>query len=202
MKLLPKPILQLKISLIGSKPLIWRRIQMVETCSFYDLHVAIQDAMGWEDYHLHRFMIYTGTKRPEQRTLIGIPDEVMGDDSPLAGWETKVSDYLVCDEKCKIIYKYDYGDNWEHLVEFEGCFDKDPEVKKYPICCAGKMACPPEDSGGLGGYYGMLEAITDESHPDHKDILEWIGDEFDPKKFDKAAVKFHNSKIKLKDFLI
>ena len=195
-----KQILQFKISLIDSDPLIWRRIQIAETYSFYDLHVAIQDAMGWEDCHLHQFIIYTGAKkRTEQRTFIGIPDDDSGD--TLAGWETMVSDYLISDEKRRIIYEYDFGDSWEHLIEFEGYFDKDPEIKKYPICCDGKMACPPEDSGGIGGYYGMLEAITHKEHPDHEEILEWLGDEFNPNEFDKTKIKFHNPKTRLKTFL-
>ena len=109
-----KQILQFKISLIDSDPLIWRRIQIAETYSFYDLHVAIQDAMGWEDCQLHQFIIYTGAKkRTEQRTFIGIPDDDSGD--TLAGWETMVSDYLISDEKRRIIYEYDFGDSWEHL---------------------------------------------------------------------------------------
>lgn len=195
-----KPILQFKISLIDSDPLVWRRLQIAETCSFYDLHVAIQDVMGWEDCHLHQFIIYTGArKKSEVRTFIGIPDDDSAD--TLAGWETKVVDYLISDEKRKIIYEYDFGDSWEHLVEFEGFFDKNLEVKKYPICVDGKMACPPEDSGGIGGYYGMLEAFTNKKHPDHEEILDWLGDEFDPNKFDKTKIKFHNSKTRLKNFL-
>ncbi len=202
MKLLTKPILQFKISLIDSKPLIWRRIQIVESSSFYDLHVAIQDAMGWEDYHMHQFIIYTGsTKKTTQRTCIGIPDDDMGDDSNLAGWETKIVDYLGGNEKRKIIYEYDFGDSWEHLIEFEGYFDKDHSVKKYPICCDGEMACPPEDSGGTWGYYDMLDAVNDKNHPNHAETLEWLGDKFNPEVFDKTTVKFHNPKTRLKEFL-
>ena len=202
MKQLTKPILQFKISLIDSKPLIWRRIQMMESCSFYDLHVAIQDAMGWEDCHLHQFIIYTGaTKKVQQRKFIGIPDDSFGDSDTLPEWETKVYDYLNSDEKRKIVYDYDFGDSWDHLVEFEGYFDKDPEINTYPICCDGAMACPPEDSGGLGGYYDMLDAINDKNHRNQEEYLEWIGDEFDPKEFDKMAVKFHNPKVRLKNFL-
>ena len=200
MNLLTKPILQFKISLIDSKPLIWRRIQIIDSSSFYDLHVAIQDAMGWEDCHLHQFIISTGSKRTAQRTLIGIPDDVLGDDSALSGWETKVCDYLDIKEKHKIIYEYDFGDSWEHLIEFEGRFEKDPNVK-YPICCDGKMACPPEDSGGMWGYSDKLDAINDKNHPDHEDVLEWLGVEFNPAEFDKTTVTFHNPQVRLKTFL-
>lgn len=202
MNLDTKPILQFKISLIDSSPLIWRRIQIAETCSFYDLHVAIQDVMGWEDCHLHQFIIYTGAKkRSEQRTFIGMPDDAFGESDTLVSWETKVGAYLASEEKRRIIYEYDFGDSWEHLIEFEGYCDKDPEVKKYPICYDGKMACPPEDSGGLGGYYGMLDAAADKNHPEHEEILEWLGNEFNPNEFDKATVKFHNPKIRLKNLL-
>ena len=73
-------VLQFKISLMDSKPLIWRRIQVLDSYSFYDLHVAIQDAMGWKDYHFHQFIIYKGDKRTTQPTYIGIPngDDVQG----------------------------------------------------------------------------------------------------------------------------
>ena len=194
-------ILQFKISLIGSNPLIWRRIQVPDSYSFHDLHVAIQDAMGWEDHHLHQFIIYTGDKKLQQRTLIGIPDGSLGDDSALAELDTKVLDFLVKDEQSKIIYEYDFGDSWEHLIEFEGYFKKDPAVKEYPICIDGAMACPPEDSGGIYGYYDMIDAIKDKNHPQYQEYLEWLGYVFNPDKFNKAKVKFRNSKTSLKKLL-
>ena len=195
-------VLQFKISLIGSKPLIWRRIQVLDSYSFYDLHIAIQDAMGWEDYHMHQFIIYTGDKKLQQRTCIGIPDDVMGDDSNLAGWETKIVDYLAGNEKHKIIYDYDFGDGWEHLIKFEGCFKQDPTINQYPICCDGAMACPPEDSGGIYGYYDLVDAIKDKNHPEHQERLEWLGYEFNPDEFNKEEIRFRNPKASLKEFLV
>ena len=49
-------VYQFKITLKSAKPPIWRRIQVPETYTFWDLHVAIQDAMGWRDYHLRQEM--------------------------------------------------------------------------------------------------------------------------------------------------
>ena len=66
-------VYQFKISLKGIRPPIWRRIQVPETYTFWDLHVAIQDSMGWLDCHLHEFEIIdpsTGMK-----VEIGIPIE-------------------------------------------------------------------------------------------------------------------------------
>ena len=89
-------------------------------------------------------------------------------------------------------YSYDYGDDWYHTVLFEKSLDADPNTN-YPICVNGKKACPPEDSGGLWGYYGKLEILKDLQHPDHDDVLEWMGDDFDPDEFDPEKVTFRQS---------
>ena len=157
--------------------------------------------MGWKDYHFHQFIIYKGDKRTTQPTYIGIPNGDMDDDSHLTGWETKVADYLGESEKYKIIYEYDFGDSWAHLLTFEGYVEKDPAVKKYPICCDGAMSCPPEDSGGTYGYYDLVDIIKDKNHPEHQERLEWLGYELNPKEFNKEKIRFRNPKIKLKEFL-
>lgn len=193
-------VLQFKVSLVYSVPEIWRRIQISDQCTFWDLHVAIQDSMGWEDCHLHQFVVYDSTDKSKKRPIfIGIPDEddLLGDAgmSMLAGWEIKVCDYLSSNKTFG--YEYDFGDGWEHFIEFEGEYAKDAMIKKYPICLAGENACPPEDVGGIPGFYDYVEAITDKKHPDYKDCLAWHG-KYDPTKFDATKVKFSNPKIRLK----
>ena len=77
----------------GIEPTIWRRIQIPENYSFWDLHVAIQDSMGWQDCHLHQFQIADPVNN--NQTHIGIPDdEFLDEDMPviLPGWETNISD--------------------------------------------------------------------------------------------------------------
>lgn len=49
------PLLHLKIELAGTKPLIWRRVVVLETITLARLHQVIQAVMGWKDYHLHEF---------------------------------------------------------------------------------------------------------------------------------------------------
>ena len=57
-----------------------------------------------------------------------------------------------------------------------------------PCCTAGKRACPPEDCGGVWGYADFLDAIGDPEHPEHEEMLDWLGGEFDPEQFDLAEV--------------
>ena len=179
-------VYQFKISLEGIKPPIWRRIQVPEIYTFWDLHVAIQDAMGWEDYHLHQFEIIDPSM--EARVKIGIPSEIGLDEETLPGWKEKIAEYFSMDNKLAI-YVYDFGDNWEHTIKLEEILPRNKNVK-YPICIAGKRACPPEDCGGIWGYEELLEAIKDPAHEEHEEMLEWIGGEFDPEHFDVKDVIF------------
>lgn len=86
-------------------------------------------------------------------------------------------------------YSYDYGDDWEHIVLFEKTLPAKPATK-YPRCMTGKQACPPEDSGGLWGYYSKLEILENPQHPDFGEAVNWMGEDFDPEAFDPTKVKF------------
>ena len=181
-------VFQFKITLIGSKPPIWRRIQVPATYTFWDLHVAIQDAMGWLDYHLHSFEMME--PKHGQKVTIGIPSE---DDidygwEVLAGWRQKISNYFSIENKVAD-YVYDFGDNWAHRILLEKILSRD-KTTNYPLCIKGKRACPPEDCGGVWGYEELLETIKDPDHEEHKEMLEWIGKEFDPEHFDMKEVSF------------
>ena len=181
-------VFQFKITLIGSKPPIWRRIQVPATYTFWDLHVAIQDAMGWLDYHLHSFEMME--PKHGQKVTIGIPSE---DDidygwEVLAGWRQKISNYFSIENKVAD-YVYDFGDNWVHRILLEKILPRD-ENTNYPLCVKGKRACPPEDCGGVWGYEELLETIKDPKHEEHKEMLEWIGKEFNPEHFDVKEVRF------------
>jgi hypothetical protein len=193
-----KQVLQFKITLIDTEPAIWRRIQIAENATFWDLHVAIQDAMGWQDYHLHQFIIFSATKkRTPPQAFIGIPDCEFDNDI-IAGWETPLDEYLT--PEYRIIYEYDFGDSWEHEIIFEGAFSR-VSGQKYPCCLAREMACPPEDVGGIPGFYNFVEVMANKKDPEHRDMAEWFGGKFDPQKFDASKVKFHNAKIRLKNML-
>ena len=94
---------------------------------------------------------------------------------------------LVRGEKAKFLYEYDFGDSWDHELLVEKVLPAEAE-KRYPVCLTGKRACPPEDCGGIWGYASLLEAIRDPEHPEHDEMVEWVGDEFDPEAFDLDEV--------------
>ncbi len=170
-------IYQLKITLKGSKPPIWRRIQVKSNTTLGKLHRIIQIVMGWGDYHLHQFII--------GKIYYGIPDPDFGLDVKS---ELRIKlDSLVTRVKQLFIYEYDFGDSWEHKITVEKIVSPETDVR-YPICIGGKLACPPEDCGGIWGYYDLLEIIQDPNHPEYEDMLEWLGEEFNPKFVDTEAI--------------
>lgn len=178
-------VYQFKFTLDEISPPIWRRIQVPETYSFWDLHVAIQDAMGWADSHLHQFeMINPKTGREVE---FGIPDEEWGDEA-LAGWDVKIADYFTVKNNTAR-YVYDFGDNWEHTVKLEKILPRDQKLE-YPTCVEGERACPPEDCGGIPGYEDLLMIISDPDDKEYEDTIEWLGDDFDPEYFDPLDVFF------------
>jgi len=106
-----------------------RRIQISDLCSFWDLHVAIQDAMGWTDSHLHDFEMNHSIEKGKQH--MGIPDDDGFDDvyHTLPGWDYRVRDYLIINDQ--FIYSYDFGDGWKHRIEYEGLHEKQPDAKGF-----------------------------------------------------------------------
>lgn len=168
---------QFKITLLDVNPLIWRRIQ-VEDCTLDKFHEYIQTAMGWLNCHLHLFEV--------EGERYGDPEQMDdGFDGFKAKDSTKKLLSSVLPKSGKLFsfrYSYDFGDDWEHEVLFEGSLPVDPK-KKYPLCVEGERACPPEDCGGPWGYVDFLAAIKDPKHEEHENMLEWIGGEFNPKTF-------------------
>ena len=194
-----KNIYQFKIVLEDIKPTIWRRIQVPESYTFWDLHVAIQDAMGWMDCHLHQFE--TITQKPREIKYIGIPDEEDFGMKVVAGWEEKISKWFSLDSRKTMRYAYDFGDNWNHKVTLEKILPKE-EKTKYPVCVAGARACPLEDCGGVGGYYDILEIINNPKHKEYEDMMEWLGGEkFNPEEFDITEIEFDDPQKRLKKML-
>lgn len=191
----PQNIYQFKIALEGIKPAIWRRIQVLGSYSFWDLHVAIQDAMGWEDCHLHEFEILN--PKTGEKDLIGAPvDSEWGEVDVLPGWKTPLSLYFSPSNK-KAIYEYDFGDSWEHKVSLEKVLPLELGAK-YPKCLAGERSCPPEDCGGVWGYEELLEIIKDPNHEEYKERVEWLGRSFNPEDFNPNSIIFDDPKKRLK----
>lgn len=159
--------IQLKVTLKGSKPLIWRRIHVPGDCSLPELHETIQNSMGWENCHLHCFKIN---------------GQLFSENSENS--KTESSKYTLADFNLKPFdkfeYCYDFGDDWIHTIEMEDWLEKPID---YFECVFGKNACPPEDSGGVYAYALKLAALKDSSHPHHSEIKEWFGEDFDPHHF-------------------
>ncbi|MBU1662577.1 MAG: plasmid pRiA4b ORF-3 family protein [Chloroflexi bacterium] len=172
-----KQIYQIKVTLRDSSPPIWRRIQVRSDTRLDELHLILQDVMGWDNYHMHQFVIqgeYYG--QPCDDDFMDMRNES----------KYKLSD-LVSGEKFKFVYEYDFGDSWEHSLLVEKILPVEKGIQ-YPVCIKGKRACPPEDVGGVWGYASFLEAINDPKNPEHEEYLEWVGGEFDPEKFDLDEV--------------
>lgn len=186
----PKPgdlCFQFLVVLAETDPIVWRRLRVPHTGSFWDLHVALQDAMGWKDCHLHEFEVFD-SKSSSMHTL-SIPTQEMDEVRPcLPSWRVTLARYLD-ESRLPFIYRYDFGDDWRHFVSCEGVRRREPGMK-LPCCVSGARACPPEDCGGSSGYLRFLEAISDRKHPEHKDKLAWVGGKFDPDKFDPASIRF------------
>ncbi|EME63684.1 plasmid pRiA4b ORF-3 family protein [Amycolatopsis decaplanina] len=169
------PIYQVKITLLEIEGLpVWRRVLVPAAIPLDRLHVVIQAAMGWENYHLHYFLdgqTYYGEAEPE----LQYRDErkVRLDDLVKPGG--------------RLLYNYDFGDSWDHeiLIEEAAVATSDG---RYPRCVAGEAACPPEDVGGTGGYARLIQILGDPGHQEHQDILGWLGlddpGHFDPARFD------------------
>jgi hypothetical protein len=176
-------IYQIKVTLNGSKPPIWRRIQVRGEITLAKLHSILQVVMGWQDYHLHAFRV--------DGMQYGQPDP----DLPMRSDKSVKLAQLIPGEKFKFRYEYDFGDSWEHVLTVEKVLPPEPEAH-YPRCLAGKRACPPEDVGGIWSYPNFLEAIRNPEHPQHEELLDWIGGDFDPEAFDLEAVNRELAAIK------
>jgi hypothetical protein len=172
---------QIKVTLRGTRPPIWRRIAVYSDTTLFELHEILQVTMGWMDSHLHQYR--------KRETYYGNPNDEFGIRRKN---EKKVRlNEVLQKANDRMVYEYDFGDGWEHDLVLEKV-EYAQEGMKYPTVLKGKGACPPEDVGGVYGYYDFLEAISDHRHPEHKNMIDWCG-EFDPNEFDieEANSYFH-----------
>lgn len=172
---------QLRVTLAEIEPPVWRRIVVPATWNLGQLHLVIQAAFNWWNYHLHEFRI--------GRLRYGDPDIDDGfEDSPKLFDEAEVR---LCDfgraPGTTFTYLYDFGDNWHHVVEIEQHLALDP-LPKVATCVDGARARPPEDVGGVSGYEEFLAVMADPSDPEHAQMKGWCGGHFDPAWFDLARV--------------
>jgi hypothetical protein len=172
----PQEIYQLKVTLLGTRPPIWRRLLVPADSTLEDLHHVLQAAMGWLDCHMHDFQI--GQK------MFGKPDpdeSFMG--QPTTASESTARLFRVLGKAgAKAVYSYDFGDGWEHRITVEKVLAPEPG-RAYPACIDGKRRCPPEDCGGVYGFYSLLESIGDPEHEQYAEMIDWLGENFDPEAF-------------------
>jgi hypothetical protein len=185
-------VLVLEVHLQEVEPRVWRRIEVPETQSFYELHVAIQDAMGWDDAHLHEFRVAIPSRRPLR---IGYPDDEWPEGrETVLGWSVPIAAHLA-QPGARVLYVYDFGDGWHHDVRFVARATRGVDVE-YPRCTAGERACPPEDVGGPPGFFEFPNAIRDTSHEEHDDLLLWAGGSYDPAAFDPTKLRFNDPRAR------
>jgi hypothetical protein len=166
-------VYQMKITLLGSHIPIWRRFLVKDAVTLDDLHDIVQIVMGWEFSHLYQF--YRGRQElPSEARLSQV--------APRA--------------RAKIYYIYDMGDYWEHEILVEKTLPDHPGLR-HPEVLAAEGACPPEDCGGVWGYEELLAAVGDPEHPDHEDMIEWLGEGFDPQAYDLESVNKLLKQVKL-----
>ena len=171
-----KKIYQIQIVLEGSKPKIWRRILLNSDLLLVDFHRIIQTTMGWTNSHLHMFTDGREEYSPKEFEVEEAKDS-----------RIVRLDKILKDEKSKIIYEYDFGDGWEHIIILEKILTPDSKLQ-IPSCVAGKRNCPPEDCGGIWGYSDMLEILKQPDHEEYESYIEWLGSDFDPEYFDKDEI--------------
>ncbi len=169
-------IYQVKITLKGIRPPIWRRVQVPGQIRLSDLHHVIQTVLGWTDTHLHQFVI--------DRTSYGQPDDF---DEVVADENAVTLAQVVGTRTERFMYVYDFGDDWVHDVAVEKIIGGNSGSER-PLCLGGKRHQPPEDCGGPPGYSEFLDAIRDPGHRQRKAILDWADGSFDAEAFDLAAV--------------
>jgi DNA invertase Pin-like site-specific DNA recombinase len=170
-------VYQLKITLKNIRPPIWRRIQVLSPTTLQQLHLIVQEVMGWDNYHMHSWTIAgIDYGQPEPEYDFNVRSE-----------KTVILRQVVKSEKFKFSYTYDFGDSWEHEILVEKELPSSPDTN-YPVCVTGKRACPPEDCGGSWGYAELLEIITSPSHPEYEERMEWVGESFNPDTFDNNEV--------------
>lgn len=184
-------VFQLKVTLLDTKPPIWRRVLVDGSSTLDHLHEVIQAAFGWWNYHLHEFEI------GRNRYGIPEPDEDWGEPPPD---ERRTHLDAIADEGSSFRYTYDFGDGWEHRVVVEKVLPPTADTA-IPACIDGRRACPPEDCGGTWGYRELLEILADPTHPEHGERREWLGRPFGPEAFDPAEFEdnLRNGRLALFD---
>jgi len=172
-------IARLKVTLDDVKPKVLRRIEVPADIRLHRLHLTLQAALGWTNSHLYEIRA--------KDVRFGLPDPDWPD-GPLDARKARLIDVLEAAGTKTLRYLYDFGDGWEHTIKIERVADPEPDVA-YPRLIEAAGRCPPEDVGGPWGYADLIEALEDPDHERHAEMREWVGDGFDPRKFDSEPLR-------------
>lgn len=187
-------VYQLKVTLSGTKPSVWRRVLIEGAATLDELHEVIQAAFGWWNYHLYDFEF--------GRTRYGIPDPDW-DFGPPTRDARRTRLAKVAKPGTAFTYTYDFGDNWKHKVTVEKVVPSTSDLE-LPACTGGRRAGPPEDCGGTWGYAELLEILADPTHHEHAERREWADGwghgAFDPDRFDPAEFADNLQNLRLAVF--
>jgi hypothetical protein len=185
----PDNIYQIKILLMGIEPPIWRRFLVPASVDLHQLHQILQVIMGWQNSHLHQFVlgadVYADPEMEPEGEMGQMKDE----------HQFKLGEVLPR-EVTAITYEYDFGDRWKHLVLVEKIIFPDEPVEERLTCIEGERACPPEDCGGFHGYAEVLDIIFSPAHPDYEAMLDWTGKDFNPEIFNLQTVNARLKELK------
>ncbi len=174
------------LALDDLEPLIWRRLAVAGDVTLDELHGVLQEAMGWTDSHLHRFVMGPGERDHGRLPFVEPYAESEGDDG-IVERDIRL-DQVLAEEGDRLYYDYDFGDGWEHTITVEAVKPLEDDSPRA-TCLDGARACPPEDVGGVPGYEEVLEALERPGAPVSdwmRQVLDWLPEGFYPSKFDLA----------------
>ena len=178
-------ICSVRIELLDTDPLIWREVEVPTSIMLKVLHDIVQITIGWLDYHLWESTIAGKRCRP--------PMKGGWDDSPsLDPAKTRLRDVLK-NLGTTLQYSYDFGDSWEHRLIITNVRQGHPGVS-YPRYVGGERSGPPEDCGGIPGFYALLDALEDPAHPDHAEVKANL-DGWDPEEIEELPLKIALGRI-------
>lgn len=177
-------ICTVRIELLDTDPPIWREVQVPTSITLKVLHDIVQITMGWLDKHLWEFRI--------DKQTYGPPMDEDWDAPRTDAIKVRLRDVLK-PRRTTFKYLYDFGDSWEHRITITKIRPGLPGVS-YPHYVGGEWDCPPEDCGGIPGYYTMLDALADPEHPDHAEVAEYLED-WDPTEIDELPLRIALGRI-------
>ena len=176
----PGDIAVLRIELERIEPLIWRRVAVRTSMNLKAVHSVIQAAMGWLDSHLWEF-----AANGRKYSML-VPNDADWNERIKDVAKTKLSALLTIGVR-EIGYVYDMGDNWQHRIIVEKLKAAEPGAL-YPQFLGGERRCPPEDCGGIPGYYEFLDNIASKQKKKRNAALEWYGAPYYPDEIDEQQI--------------